>query len=57
MRCVACNRELTDYEATIRSAATDQFEDMCLDCLRSIADDVVVYSLHTETDESTTSED
>lgn len=56
MRCVACNRELTDYEATIRSAATDQFEDMCLDCLRSIADDVVVYSLHTETN-ATESED
>lgn len=33
MRCCACNRNLNDYESTLRSAATGEFLDMCMKCL------------------------
>lgn len=33
MRCFACDCELTDYEATLRSATTNQYLDMCSDCI------------------------
>ena len=37
MRCCCCDVRLTDYEATLRSAATGNFLDMCSKCVR-IAD-------------------
>lgn len=36
MRCVACDTILTDYEATLRSEVTDEYLDMCMDCLNEI---------------------
>lgn len=29
MRCFSCDCELSDYEATLRSATTNQYLDMC----------------------------
>jgi hypothetical protein len=40
MRCLACNRLLTDYEATRRSAYTDEFVDLCNGCFSSISEDM-----------------
>lgn len=34
MRCLACNIELTDYEAT-RKDANDQFIDLCNHCFKA----------------------
>lgn len=39
MRCKACNIELTDYEATLRCANTDDFVDMCVACLSAAGDE------------------
>jgi hypothetical protein len=33
MRCVCCNRNLNDYESTLRHAETREFLDTCLKCL------------------------
>lgn len=40
MRCVACNCRLTDFEATRRSAETEEFLDLCNDCYLPIRDQV-----------------
>lgn len=32
MRCVSCNKLLTDFEATRRYADTEEFIDLCNDC-------------------------
>jgi len=34
MRCMGCNRELTDFEATRRYGDTEEFIDMCNDCFK-----------------------
>ena len=34
MRCSACDKNLTDYESTLRHAETLAFLDTCLGCLR-----------------------
>lgn len=36
MRCVCCNKSLSDYESTIKHAVTGQYLDTCLRCLSSI---------------------
>lgn len=33
MRCSCCNRNLNDYESTLRHAETGAFLDTCLKCL------------------------
>ena len=33
MRCTACDVALTDYEATLRCANTNEFIDLCIACL------------------------
>lgn len=33
MRCVCCNRNLNDYESTLKKAETGEFLDTCLKCL------------------------
>ena len=33
MRCYCCNRKLSDFESTRRSATTGEFLDMCNKCL------------------------
>jgi hypothetical protein len=41
MRCYCCNNLLTDYEATIKSVNTNNFLDMCLNCLKTVKDDIL----------------
>ena len=36
MRCVCCNKQLSDYESTRRHAITREFLDMCNPCYISI---------------------
>lgn len=36
MRCYCCDKILTDYEATLRSASSDEFVDTCLKCLQGL---------------------
>lgn len=33
MRCQCCNRNLNDYESTLRHAETHEFLDTCMKCL------------------------
>lgn len=33
MRCDCCNRNLSDYEATLRHAVTNEFMNTCQKCL------------------------
>ncbi len=33
MRCYCCNARLTEYEATLRHAVTNEFTDTCQKCL------------------------
>lgn len=33
MRCSCCNKNLSDYESTLRHAETGEFLDTCLRCL------------------------
>jgi len=42
MRCYCCNKALSDFESTRRSALTGEFLDMCNDCFYTIKDDVDV---------------
>lgn len=34
MRCIGCNKELTDFEATRRYADSENFVDLCNDCFK-----------------------
>ena len=36
MRCVSCDKILSDYESTIKSAITGEYFDMCKHCLSYI---------------------
>ena len=36
MRCKACNVELKDFEATRRDPTTDEFHDLCNECLKAV---------------------
>lgn len=38
MRCVCCNKSLSDYESTRRHAITREFLDMCNPCYLSVQD-------------------
>jgi hypothetical protein len=40
MRCVCCNKQLSDYESTRRHAITRDFLDMCNTCYTSVQDSV-----------------
>ena len=42
MRCIACDVELTDYEATRRYAASREFVDLCNNCSAVSLYDVAV---------------
>jgi len=41
MRCCCCNRNLNDWESTLRSARTGDFLDMCRKCLDGLGIQVV----------------
>ena len=36
IRCSCCNRNLSDYESTLRSANTGDYLDTCVKCLRDL---------------------
>ena len=36
MRCYCCNKNLNNYESTLRSATTGEFLDMCVACLKDM---------------------
>jgi hypothetical protein len=36
MRCIACDKKLTDYESTRRHGMTHEFLDMCNRCLKDV---------------------
>ena len=42
MRCLACNKALTDYEATRRFDQSKEFVDLCNHCFHSgVSDDLL----------------
>lgn len=41
MRCSCCDKNLSDYEATLRLVSTGDFADTCLKCLKGLSIDVV----------------
>jgi len=41
MRCLACNRELSDFEATRKSTETGEYIDLCNTCFSTIEDTVL----------------
>lgn len=41
MRCECCNKNLSDYESTLRRADTGEFVDICLKCLEDIPIDTI----------------
>jgi hypothetical protein len=36
MRCIACDRQLSDFESTRKSATTGEYVDLCNTCFQSI---------------------
>lgn len=42
MRCLCCNKNLTDFEATRRYKDTNKYLDMCNSCFKTIGDLVEV---------------
>lgn len=40
MRCLACDARLTEFEATRRSATTNEFIDLCNRCFSSVSEDL-----------------
>jgi hypothetical protein len=40
MRCLSCNKILSDFESTRKSALTGEYLDMCNHCFSEIAYDV-----------------
>jgi len=41
MRCLACDKLLTDFEATRKSAETKQYIDLCNYCYQGVSKDIV----------------
>ena len=41
MRCYCCNRNLSDYESTLRHPVTLEFLDTCVKCLKDIPIDPI----------------
>lgn len=41
MRCVACNKALSDFEATRKSAETGEYLDLCNYCYSTIGGNVL----------------
>jgi hypothetical protein len=40
MRCLSCNKNLTDFESTRKFASTGEYLDLCNRCYSDIQDDV-----------------
>lgn len=42
MRCLSCDCELSDFEATRKFEESGTFVDLCNDCLSTIQDDLII---------------
>lgn len=42
MRCLACNKRLTEFESTVKYATTGSFLDLCNYCRRDLPPDIQV---------------
>ncbi len=40
MRCVACDRNLSDFESTRKSRETGEYSDLCNKCFNEIQNDL-----------------
>ena len=40
MRCIACNRALSEFESTRKSSVTGEYLDLCNNCYSEIARDI-----------------
>jgi hypothetical protein len=52
MKCICCNKSLSDFEATRRHGITNEFLDMCNACLRSVQDVSYLTTSNTLTEDS-----
>jgi len=43
MRCVCCNKMLSDYEATLKHGETGEYLDTCSSCLSEIMADTALH--------------
>ena len=55
MRCLSCDKNLTDFEATRKSVFSGEFIDLCNRCFASVSDDLQTIDrpdlLHDEADD------
>lgn len=59
MRCVCCDKKLSEFEATRKSINTGEYLDMCNKCYNTISNQVLSYErydLYDEQDEQDTQE-
>lgn len=42
MRCLSCNRRLSEYDATVKYASSGEFLDLCRNCRRDIPSNVLL---------------
>ena len=40
MRCMACNKNLNDFESTRKSATTGEYVDLCNHCFHNVEQDI-----------------
>ena len=40
MRCIACNKNLNDFESTRKSAITSEYLDLCNTCFHQVEQDI-----------------
>lgn len=40
MRCLSCNKELTDFEATRKGVYSGEYIDLCNSCFSTISNDI-----------------
>lgn len=52
MRCLACNKALTDYEATRRFSESKEFVDLCNHCFYSGVNDQIHFDEREDLEES-----
>ena len=54
MRCICCDKILSDFEATRKSINTEEYLDMCNKCYATVSDQLLSYErndLYDEADE------
>lgn len=51
MKCICCNKSLSDFESTRRHGITNEFLDMCAACLRSVQEVAYITTSNTLTED------